>query len=117
VVEEQQVDLEVQQVRDLAEDLLFQGILHLVQPVHRPVARVVGGLGKPADVRLAAGPVRRGSLDEGSSARLATSANSTRSADASRRVALSRVVMIEPIPSRCHSWSSSHGPPNATDPW
>ena len=56
------------------------------------------------------------SLEDGSSARLATSANSTRSVAASRRVLPSRAVRIAPIPSRCHSWSSSHGPPKATDP-
>ena len=34
----------------------------------------------------------------------------------SRRVLPSREVRIVPMPSRCHSWSSSHGPPKATDP-
>ena len=33
-----------------------------VQPVHRPVARIVGRGRQPVDVRLAAGPVRRGEL-------------------------------------------------------
>jgi hypothetical protein len=46
------------------------------------------------------------SLEDGSSARLATSANSTRSVAASRRVPPSIAVITWPIPSRCHSWSS-----------
>jgi hypothetical protein len=61
-VEEQQVDFEVQRGRDLAEHLLLQGVPDLVQPVHRPVARVVGGSGQPVDMRCAADPVRRREL-------------------------------------------------------
>ncbi len=45
-VEEQQVHFEVEQVRDLAEDLFLELVLDLQQPVHRPVARVVAGLGQ-----------------------------------------------------------------------
>jgi len=115
-IEEQQVHLEVQQVRDLVKDLPLLRILDLVQPVHRPVARVISGLGQPVDPGLAAHPAAAASLEDGSRARLATSANSTRSAAASRRVLLSLAVMIAPMPSRCHSWSSSNGPPKATDP-
>jgi hypothetical protein len=44
-VEEQQVDLEVEQVRDLTEHLAFELFAHVVEPVHRPVAGIVGGLG------------------------------------------------------------------------
>jgi hypothetical protein len=51
------------------------------------------------------------SLEEGSSARLATRANSTRSAAASRRVLPRWAARIALMPSRAHSWSSSHGPP------
>ena len=64
-VEEQQVDFEVEQVRDLAEDLLLHRAADLVQPVHRPVARVVGGLGQAVDPGLAAHPVRGGKLGGG----------------------------------------------------
>ena len=64
-VEEQQVHLEVEQVRDLAEDLPLHRVADLVQPVHRPVARVVAGLGQPVDPGFAAHPVRGGELGGG----------------------------------------------------
>jgi hypothetical protein len=51
---EQQVHLQVEQVRDLVKDLLLHRILDLVQPVHRPVARVIAGGGQAADPGLAA---------------------------------------------------------------
>jgi hypothetical protein len=110
-VEEQQAGLEVEQVRGLAVGLLLHRSADLVQPVHRPVAGVVGGLGQPVDPGLAAGPVRRRELGRGVRRPVATGANSTRSAEASRRVVVSRAARIAPMPSRCHNWSSSHGPP------
>ena len=61
-VEEQQVHLQVQQARDPVEDLPLQGVPDFQEPVHRPVAGVVGSGGQLVDVRLAAGPVRRGEL-------------------------------------------------------
>jgi hypothetical protein len=48
-VEEQQARLEVQQVREVAEDLLLQLALDLQQPVHRPVAGIVAGRGQAGD--------------------------------------------------------------------
>ena len=44
IIEEQQVDLEVEQVRDLAKHPALQLVADVVEPVHRPVAGVVGGL-------------------------------------------------------------------------
>ena len=61
-VEEQQVHLQVQQVRHLVVDLPFQPAADRIQPVHRPVARVIAGLGEPVDVHVAAHPLRRGQL-------------------------------------------------------
>ena len=61
-VEEQQVHFEVQQVRDLVEDLLFEIAADGVQPVHRPVARVVGDSAEAVDVHILAHPLRRGEL-------------------------------------------------------
>ena len=58
-VEEQQVHFEVQQVRDLVEDLLLEVAADGVQPVHRPVARVAGHGAEPVDVRVLAHPLRR----------------------------------------------------------
>src|SRR6266540_6408057 len=55
------------------------------------------------------------SFDDGASARLATSANSTRSVAASRRVLPSRVRIVLAIPSRAHSASSTHAPPSGRD--
>ena len=43
-VEEQQVDLEVEQVRDLVEHPDLELLADVVEPVHRPVAGVVAGL-------------------------------------------------------------------------
>ena len=65
-VEEQQVHFEVQQVRDLVEDLPFEVAADGVQPVHRPVARVVGDSAEPVDVHVLAHPLRRGELGGGS---------------------------------------------------
>jgi hypothetical protein len=61
-VEEQQVDLEVEQVRDLVEHLALQVLPDVVEPVHRPVADIVGGLGQPVDVHVVGDPVRGGQL-------------------------------------------------------
>ena len=61
-VEEQQVDLEAEQVRDPVEDLLLQGAADLQQPVHRPVARVVSRLRQARDQDVLAGPAGRGQL-------------------------------------------------------
>jgi hypothetical protein len=55
-VEEQEVHFKVEQVGDLAEDLLFQVGCHVVQPVHRPVAGIVGGLAQPVDVHATGDP-------------------------------------------------------------
>ena len=44
-VKEQQVDLEVKQVRDGEEHPLLQRLKRRVQEVHRPIARVIGHLG------------------------------------------------------------------------
>ena len=56
-VEEQQVHLQVQQVRDLVEDLLLQVVLHLVEPVHRPVAGLLSGLGQRVDMHVVGDPL------------------------------------------------------------
>ena len=61
-IEEQQVHFEVQQVRDLVEDLLLKVAADGVQPVHRPVARVIGHGAEPVDVHVPAHPLRRGEL-------------------------------------------------------
>jgi len=59
-VEEQQVDLEVEQVRDLVKHLLLQLFAHVVEPVHRPVADIVGYFRQAVDVHVVADPVRGG---------------------------------------------------------
>ena len=64
-VEEQQVHFQVQQVRDLVEDLLLNVAADRVQPVHRPVARVVGHGAEPVDLHVAAHPLGRGQLGRG----------------------------------------------------
>jgi len=61
-VEEQQVDLEVEQVRDLVKHRTFQVVAHVVEPVHRPVADIVADLGQPVDVHVMGDPVRGGQL-------------------------------------------------------
>jgi hypothetical protein len=61
-VEEQQVDLEVEEVGDLAEHLALQGGVDLQQPVHRPVAGVIGRLGQPRDGHVVADPAGGGQL-------------------------------------------------------
>jgi hypothetical protein len=61
-VEEQQVDLEVEQVGDLAEDLPLQGSVDLQQPVHRPVAGVVAGALQPRDGHVVVDPAGCGQL-------------------------------------------------------
>jgi hypothetical protein len=61
-VEKQQVDLKVEQVGDLVEHLLFEGVFDLDQPVHRPVARVVGGLRQAVDEDVLVDPAGRGQL-------------------------------------------------------
>jgi len=61
-VEEQQVDLEVQQVGDLEVHLLAELLLHLEQPVHRPIARVLIELCEPVDPRPLAHPLARREL-------------------------------------------------------
>jgi hypothetical protein len=43
-VEEQQVDFEVEQVRDLVKHPDLELFADVVEPVHRPVAGVVAGL-------------------------------------------------------------------------
>ena len=62
-VEEQQVDFKVQQVRDLAVHLLLQLGRTCVQPVHRPVARVIADRRRsPSMCTSPADPVRCGEL-------------------------------------------------------
>jgi len=61
-VEEQQVDFEVEQVDEAVVDLVFEGGGDLVQPVHGPVAGVVGGLGQAGDVHVVGDPVGGGEL-------------------------------------------------------
>jgi hypothetical protein len=41
VPENSRLTSQVEQIRDLVKDLLLHRILDLVQPVHRPVARVI----------------------------------------------------------------------------
>jgi len=64
-IEEKKIHFEVEQGRDLPEHLLLQLWRDLDQPVHRPVAGVVGGLGQPVDVHVAAHPPGRGKLGGG----------------------------------------------------
>ena len=45
-----------------SKNLLFELAADGVQPVHRPVARVVGDLAEPVDVHVLAHPLRRGQL-------------------------------------------------------
>ena len=61
-VEEQQIDFEVQQARDLMEDLALEGALDLEEPIHGPVAGVVAGLRQARDVHVLAYPARGGQL-------------------------------------------------------
>ena len=64
-VEEQHVDLEVEEVGDLAEDLLLQGVVDLQQPVHRSVAGVVAGGRQAVDSHVVVDPAGRGQLRRG----------------------------------------------------
>ena len=91
-------------------------VLHRDEPVHGPVAGVVGHRapgrgcarrGPPSEVAA--------SFEDGANARFATSANSTRSTTGSRRVPAARRRSRVSIPSRCHSPSSSHAPPSGRD--
>jgi hypothetical protein len=61
-VEEQQVDLVIEQRGDLPEHLFLQIRGDVDEPVHRPVAGVVGGLGQAVDVGAARDPAGRGQL-------------------------------------------------------
>jgi hypothetical protein len=61
-VEEMQVYLKVEDLGGPVEDLLFQGAADLQQPVHRPVAGIVSGLGKPGDQHVLARPPGGGQL-------------------------------------------------------
>ena len=61
-VEEQQVDLEAEHLGGPVEDPLLQGLADLQQPVHRPVARVVGRRRQPGDQHVLAGPAGGGQL-------------------------------------------------------
>ena len=61
-IEEQQVNFKVQQVRDLVEDLPFQLVSDLQQPVHRPVARIVRRGGQAGDQDVLADPAGGGQL-------------------------------------------------------
>ena len=61
-VEEQQVDLEAEHLAGPVEDLLLQRLPDLQQPVHRPVARVVGRLRQARDQHVLAGPAGGGQL-------------------------------------------------------
>src|SRR6266567_1956100 len=61
-VEEQQVDFQVEQVRDLVVDLFGEDLLDVQQRVHRPVTRVVAHIGQSSDVHVMGDPVGRGQL-------------------------------------------------------
>src|SRR5690606_27112523 len=56
-VEEQEFDFEVEQGSDLVVDLAFDGVLDLVQPVHRPIAGVIAAGAQAVYVGVAADPV------------------------------------------------------------
>ena len=106
-VEEQQVDLEAEHLARPGRRPLLQGPADLQQPVHRPVARVVGRRRQPGDQYVLARPAGAASFDDGASARFATRANSTRSADGSRRRPFSSSRIAGPMPSRSHSAPST----------
>jgi len=61
-IEEQQVDFQVEQVRDLVKHPDLESLAHVVKPVHRPVTGVVTGLGQSVDVHVVVDPVRGGQL-------------------------------------------------------
>ena len=65
MVEEKEVYFEVEQVGDLVICLLGEIGLDGQELVHRPVARVVGGLVQPVDVHVAADPLGGGELGGG----------------------------------------------------
>jgi hypothetical protein len=121
-VEEQQVDLEVEEVGDLAEHLALQGGVDLQQPVHRPVAGVIGRLGQPRDGHVVADPAGGGQLRRRGQRPVGDQANSTRSARSSSRRPFSSRRIVWSIPRRCHSPSSAQTPPSGRDsmnsrPW
>ena len=64
-VEEQQVHLEVEQIRHRPVHPLGQLGLHLQQPVHRPVAGVLVDFGQPVDEHPLVHPTGRGQLRRG----------------------------------------------------
>ena len=61
-VEEQQVDLQVEQVRGRGVHVLGQGWFDGQEPVHRPVAGVVADLGQARNVHVTVDPARGGQL-------------------------------------------------------
>ena len=63
-VEEQQVDLEVQEVRGLPVHAFAELLLDLQEPVHRAVARVIADTVKAVDPGALTHPARRGELGE-----------------------------------------------------
>jgi len=84
-VEEQQVDLEVQEVRGREVHRLGKLVLHLQQPVHRAIAGVLVKPGQPSDPRPLCHPLAGGELGQRLKRALATIAKITRSARPSRR--------------------------------
>jgi hypothetical protein len=61
-IEEQEIHFKVEEAGDLPEDLLLQLWGHLVEPVHGPVAGVIGGLGESVDVHPSGDPAGGGEL-------------------------------------------------------
>ena len=113
-VEEQQVDLEVEQVGDGEEHrFLHLGLgVGVDQEVHRPIGLVLVHRLQPGDRDVAGGPLGGGQLEAGSMARLATSANSTRSTSVREPApAQHRARGRGRRPAGCHSPSSSQAAP------
>lgn len=108
-------DLVIEQRRDLPEHLPLQICGDVEQPVHRPVADVVAGLGQAIDVGSAGDPAAAASVEPGSSARFATSPNSTRSVRGSRLPPSSSRVMTVSIPSQRHSASRTRVSPTGRE--
>jgi len=107
-VEEQQVDLEVKQAGDGEEHrLLHLGLgVGLHQQVHRAVSLVLIHRLQAVDGHVVAGHSAAGSSGIGSMARLAASANSTRSTSVVNRRGPSTLRSAVSTPSACHNPSS-----------
>jgi len=111
-VHKDQVEVEVEECGDRAEDLRGDLVQCVEQEVHRRVCGVIGESGAAVDRDPLGDPPGAGQLAARSSARWATSANSTRStvSPSSRRPVATRRIAA-PTPSRSQTRSSVQAPP------